>query len=239
MILRVATRGLAVGAVLCLLLSSTAYAEQITAADIDAALAASPAGPIFAAVHRYFPEDAKVWREEVAKLAWRESGQIVLPREALELGAQIRRRHAPALKFASDASLRKVMVAQYDLHAVFKDDTDACNRLILGGPRDLSSAELNEMVEQGPNVTAQFAAMHEGQTNPVQHGTPTDAAWQGFYETYRAQGNSEADYDLIIEPKDDPALCSAFLGFLAVLRDGEFEGADTIRALIVPALVGS
>ena len=131
------------------------------------------------------------------------------------------------------------MVVQYELHQAFENDTDACNRLILKGPAALSSKELDKVSSAITNAGPMFAAMHDGQTNPVQYSQPSQAAWQGFYDAFRAQGNSDADYDLILEPKDDPGLCTAFLGFLKVLRDGEYEGADTVRAQIVPALVGS
>ena len=231
--------GLAVCCALMFLWPNHALAEPISESEVDAAMKASPSAPIYSAVQKYFPEDFTNWRKQLTKLAKRNSGEIVFPSEALGLGADIRKRHAQALQFASGESLRKVMAVQYAMHAKLKDNPDACNRLILGGPKELTNAELDQIATISGDIEPQFAAMHQGTKNPVHHSAPTQDAWQGFYDSFLDQGNSNEEYDLILEPKHHPALCSAFLGFFAVLRDGEFEGADAIRAAIVPALVGS
>ena len=175
MAFRTAIRGLAASAFLCLFVSG-ATAGQITGAEIDEAMAASPAAPIFAAVQKYFPEDAAFWRDELTKAAFRESGEIRFPRDVLALGAAIRKKHAGSLKFASGERLRDVASVQYKLHDAFRHDPDACARLILAGPKDMTNEELELMASISTDIGAQFAAMHAGRASTIaigRRGIPT------------------------------------------------------------------
>lgn len=225
----------------CASLNGTAaVAKTYSEAEIDAMLRDSAAGPVYAAVEEYFPDEAAFWRAETIKLLKAKEAGTYQQGDGIDIGAQVRRRHSAALALAPDEDLRQVMGVQYTLHAVFRDDPDACGRLLMGGPKALTSAEIDRIKTVLANVAPVFKAMHAGETTPVTHPTPSDQDWGRFYESYLASGFSDADFDLVVEPNPQhPRICEAFLGFFGVLRDGDFPGAAAIRAQVVPAIVGS
>lgn len=211
-----------------------------TDAEIDQLLIDSGVDQTYAALQTYFPEDAAKWRRDLADLVEQRRKGLYVTTNAIDVGSELRRKHAAALATTSDLLLVKVMEQQSRLYQIFENDVDACNRFLIDGAYGLERDErqmLGPVLNDGAIL---FEAMHNGLNEPVTRGASTENDWMQLFEVMIGKGAKNEDIDLIANPDpDNPRLCPAFLMFIHTLADAEFDGADRVRAEMAVAFISA
>lgn len=212
-------------------------------AEIERHFAQMPdnAGDMYFAIKEFFPEEAAFWRDEARRMfEEHRGGRKPTDQEMFDIGAQIRKRHAPALKNVSGPTLVNVLDQQLGIVEVFEDDAQLCNAVLMKGPIALPRNERSRIVPKMAEARVLYRAMHEGRTKPVSRAAPTEEDWARLRDLYLAKGFTDSDLALVAAPDpNDPRLCGATLGFFRVLRDAQFPGADALKAEVAAAAVGS
>lgn len=208
--------------------------------SIEAMIASSPAEPMYEALKSYFPEDAKLFRDSMEKMLADGVSAEEGSQKMMSVGAEIRRRHAPKLKTAPDASLVAVIEAQLQLLKHFENDPALCNQVFMYGPVAIPKEQQEKLIDTVKlSAAILFRAMHEGDAFPVNRGAATDQDWGKLMEVFLSSGGTEEEIAPISDPNvQDPALCGAGLRFLRAASFAEFEGADRARAEIAYLIIG-
>ena len=115
--------------------------------SIESLIASSPAEPMYAALKSYFPEDAKLLRDSMEKLLEEDVSDDEAFQKMMSVGADIRRRHAPSLKTAPDASLTAVLEVQLQILKHFENDPALCNQVFAYGPIAVPKDQQSKLVE--------------------------------------------------------------------------------------------
>lgn len=208
-----------------------------TEAEIMAMVEATPAGEIYRALKRYYPEEAKYFRDRMMALLSEGVDEEEAFSKMLTVGAEIRQRHATNLRTAPDQSLLAILQFQTQIFAAFDDDPVLCNRVIMFGPGSIPEDQHHRIVELMDSVGLLYRAMYEGEQSPVQRTPATDADWGNLIADFYAAGGTDDEFDLIMQPDiQNPQLCSGMLRFLYVLTDSDFPGSNRLRAEIVAAM---
>ncbi len=199
------------------------------------------AGATYFAVKEFFPEDAARWRDEIRRILKTAHRNV----EAAELqiynaGADIRKRHAQSLRYASGPDLNRVIAQQADLVRPFRSEAAVCNALLMQGPMALSHEQRQRYGTNLGEARILDRAMHTAQRDPVKRPEPTSEDWTALFDLYLSKGFTAEDIDLVVSPdQGDPRLCNAMLGFFDVLRGANFAGSDAIKAELAVAIVNS
>ena len=214
--------------------------KDVRPPSIEALIASPPAEPMYAALKSYFPEDGKLLRDSMEKMLAEGVSDDEGSQKMMSVGAEIRRRHAPNLKTAPDASLVEVIEAQLQLLKHFENDPALCNQVFMYGPIAIPKEQQAKLIETVKlSATILFRAMHEGDAFPVERGAATDQDWGKLMEVFLSSGGTEEEIALITDPNvQDSALCGAGLRFLRTASFAEFEGADRTRAEIAYLING-
>jgi len=150
---------------------------------------------------------------------------------AFGIGAEIRKRHAAHLRYAPDSALRRLLDNNRMMIAEFKNEPTTCARFIMEGPAALPGQQFAEIISQTDTVELLYQSMHEGESSPIERAASTEDDWWAFYDAFIASGGSDEEFGLILEPDPQhPALCGAFIRFMHVLADANFDGSDRLRA---------
>jgi hypothetical protein len=200
--------------------------------SVEAMIKSSPAEPMYTALRSYFPEDAKFFRDSFESVLKNSGSNEEAFIKMMSVGAEIRRRHAPSLRSAPDASLSAVIEAQLQLLKKFENDPILCNQVFAYGPVAVpkdQQAKLTETVKL--SATILFRAMHEGEAFPVQRSAATEEDWNNLVQEFFSLGGTEEQLNLVSDPDiQNPALCGAGLLFIRAATFATFDGADRVRA---------
>lgn len=209
-------------------------------AEIERLLLSSPAGATYRAVQTYFPAEAAYWREQTAEVLRGDGTDFEKSTAAIEIGAAIRRRHAPALAKAPDDMLVRVLEHQIGMIAEFRESPDACNSMLMNGPAALTREERNSLVSHLQTADVLYEAMHAGETAPVERTDPNEDDWNALLAALGNAGLTDDEVALVAEPNpNDERLCKAMLGFLETVQSATFPGADRLRAEMAVSMLGS
>ena len=220
---------------------SIAYFDPLESDDeIDRLLLSSPGGATYEAVKTYYPTEAVFWRERAAELLKGEGSDHEKASAAIEVGAEIRRRRAPALAQAPDDLLVEVLGQQVGMIAQFRDTPDACNSMLINGPAALTHDERKQLIPHIAKARVVYQAMHAGETAPVDRSGSTKEDWTLLFSALANSGLSEDEIALVADPSpNDGRLCNAMLSFLETLSSADFPGADRLRAEMAVSMLGS
>lgn len=200
--------------------------------SVEAIIKSSPAEPMYTALTSYFPEDAKLFRDSFEAVLNNSGSDEEAFSKMMSVGAEIRRRHAPSLRSAPDASLTAVIEAQLQVLKQFESDPILCNQVFAYGPVAVpkdQQAKLTDTVKL--SATILFRAMHEGEAFPIQRSAATEEDWNNLVQEFFSLGGTEEQLNLVSDPDlQNPALCGAGLLFLRAATFATFDGADRIRA---------
>jgi hypothetical protein len=218
--------------------SGSAGQQRQETRSIETMIKSSPAEPMYTALMSYFPEDAKLFRDSFEAVLNNRGSDEEAFSKMMSVGAEIRRRHAPSLRAAPDASLTAVIQAQLQLLKQFESDPFLCNQVFAYGPVAAPKDQQAKLAETAKlSATILFRAMHEGKVFPVQRSAATEEDWNNLVQEFYSLGGTEEQLSLVSDPDlQNSALCGAGLLFLRAAAFATFDGADRIRAELAHAM---
>ncbi|PIB23892.1 hypothetical protein BFP76_01155 [Amylibacter kogurei] len=136
------------------------------------------------------------------------------------------------LEYAPDASL-KLIIDEYVQNLIrLQDRPELCEIYAnkgLWGLMTWGEHDAPKFVET--NFETHFAAMYQGQKNPVKRAATTGDDFRRFKNAFLENGGTEADLDVIRgKSKKGADKCASNIKYFAALRDNELEGGDKVRA---------
>ncbi|MFX0541535.1 hypothetical protein ACEWPM_007355 [Roseovarius sp. S4756] len=209
----------------------------ITEAKAVAMIEDSPVSEMYAALRRYFPEEAEYFMSSFMVALKDNLGNEDAFSKMFAVGAEIRQRHAANLRTAPDQLLRSILEYQTQVIAAFEEDPMLCNRVVMLGAAAIPKSERKRIVGQMESAGLLYRAMYEGTQSPVQRAQATDEDWGNLFVDFYETGGTDEELELVTQPDvENPELCGAMLRFLDVLTEANFSGSDRLRAETVAAM---
>lgn len=209
----------------------------LTEAEISNLIDGSAAGAMYRALKRYFPEEAKYLRDNMVSVAANGGSEEETFAKMYAVGEDIRRRHAAKLRSAPDSALSEILHFQSKIIETFEDDPVMCNRIVMLGLKGVKKDQRDRILPLMDSVWLLFRAMHEGGRSPVQRTVPTDEDWQNLFNDFYADGGTESELNVIVQPDiQNPQLCGAMQRLFHVLANAKFPGSDRLRAEMAVAI---
>ncbi len=150
--------------------------------------------------------------------------------------AAVRRGYSHHAALAPDPALKQVIADQVAIFEAMASNPLTCNEIMFRGVAavDLAQAMSMDLDHIRTAAISIFRAMAAGRDNPVSRRRPTDADRDRLQAHAYANGMTDADFDLIADPRlDDPRLCGAVIDLYRNANSATFKGADRVRAEMV------